>query len=400
VNIPKKAKLTNKLCRSLPFAETGQRIIRDSEISGFMVVIGRKKRTYTLQIDVMVLGQRRTVKRKIGDVLEIDANAARTEAQRLAVEIRSETTKHLNRRKSLSFGQAWQDYARRFKVRIASGERSMRTFESYHDCVERLLSDWLTVPLREIGEQPELVAEKHRQITQANGSYQANRAMSTLRIIYNHALKKRLDPNMPPHNPVASVDFNIEERRSSGMGPDQLQDWAKQLHALPNPVRREFHLFSLLSAMRPDALIKARWEHLKVKERTLFVPEPKGGKRRAFYLPLSRPMLRCFWRARKAGRLLYGQEARVWIFPAATPTGHIAEYKEKRQNLSHWGNDLRQTWRTCAQIVGLSELDARILMNHSLGSVNADYITTQALRDHLITQQERVSSHIMGLLSG
>lgn len=135
-----------------------------------------------------------------------------------------------------------------------------------------------------------------------------------------------------------------------------------------------------------------------MKKRILHVPEPKGGKRRAFDLPLSKAMLRCFWRARKAGRILHSREAESWIFPAMSPEGHIMEHKEKRHKLSHFGSDLRQTWRTCAQIAGLSELDCSILMNHSLGSVNAGYISTPALREHLRGQQERVSRQIMAAL--
>jgi integrase len=163
-------------------------------------------------------------------------------------------------------------------------------------------------------------------------------------------------------------------------------------------VRREFHLFTLLSAMRPDALKKARWEHVDIKRRVLHVPEPKGGKRRAFDLPLSRDMLRCLWRSRRAGRALHGRAAREWIFAAATPAGHLSEHKEDREKLSHWGGDLRQTWRTMAHEAGLSELDAHLLMNHSLGNVNAGYISTPALRDHLRAQQERVSKYIMDAL--
>jgi integrase len=94
---------------------------------------------------------------------------------------------------------------------------------------------------------------------------------------------------------------------------------------LPNLVRREFHLFTLFSAMRPDALTRARWEHLNVGKRVLCVPDPKGGKQRAFDLPLSQAVLRCLWRTRTAGRHLHGHEAHEWIFPSAAPCGHIGE---------------------------------------------------------------------------
>ena len=70
----------------------------------------------------------------------------------------------------------------------------------------------------------------------------------------------------------------------------------------------------------------------------------------------------------------------------------MAEHKEKRGELSKWGNDLRQTFRTIAQTAGVPELDVHLLMNHSIPGVNAGYITrNKLLRDHLRIQQEAIS---------
>jgi hypothetical protein len=46
--------------------------------------------------------------------------------------------------------------------------------------------------------------------------------------------------------------------------------------------------------------------------------------------------------------------------------GHLAEHKEDRDDLSKWGNELRQTFRTIAQAAGVPELDVHLLMNHSI----------------------------------
>ena len=135
---------------------------------------------------------------------------------------------------------------------------------------------------------------------------------------------------------------------------------------------------------------------MDVARRVLHFPDPKGGTRRAFDMPLSRPMLRCLWRARKAGRFLHGRAAETYIFPAATPTGCIAETKERRTVLGKWGVDLRQTYRTAAVACGLGEMDVHILMNHSLGGVSAGYITPGAILDHLRAQQEKISLYLLG----
>ncbi|WP_245468005.1 hypothetical protein [Mesorhizobium sp. M1D.F.Ca.ET.043.01.1.1] len=74
----------------------------------------------------------------------------------------------------------------------------------------------------------------------------------------------------------------------------------------------------------------------------------------------------------------------------------MIEHKEKRDDLSKWGNDLRQTFRTIAQAAGVAELDVHLLMNHSIPGVNAGYITrNKLLSDHLRHQQEAISRRIL-----
>lgn len=90
---------------------------------------------------------------------------------------------------------------------------------------------------------------------------------------------------------------------------------------------------------------------------------------------------------------MYPLQAREWVFPADSDSGHLAETKEDRSELSKWGNDLRQTFRTIATAAGVSEIDAKLLMNHSIPGVNAGYITRhKLLEDHLRRQQQAISS--------
>ncbi len=107
-------------------------------------------------------------------------------------------------------------------------------------------------------------------------------------------------------------------------------------------------------------------------------------------------MIRCLIRVLRFGSIFYPNQAPEWIFPADSKSGHLVEHKEKRDELSKWGNDLRQTFRTIAQAVGVPELDVHLLMNHSIPGVNAGYITRhKLLRDHLWSQQEAISRKIV-----
>jgi hypothetical protein len=87
------------------------------------------------------------------------------------------------------------------------------------------------------------------------------------------------------------------------------------------------------------------------------------------------------------------------VFPAYSASGHLAETKEDRDELSKWGNDLRQTFRTIATVAGVSEIDAKLLMNRSIPGVNAGYITRHKLiEDHLRRQQQAISSAVFATL--
>ncbi|MGY4502033.1 integrase [Bradyrhizobium sp. GM24.11] len=214
--------------------------------------------------------------------------------------------------------------------------------------------------------------------------------MRSLRAVYNHARKSNTD--LPVVNPVSAIDWNKEHRRNTGMGPNDISGWLKELYAMDNPLRREFHLFTLFSGSRPTALKKIRLEHVDLRRRIIHIPKPKGGEEKAFDIPLSRPMIRSIIRAIRWGRIIYSAQAKSWLFPADSEPGHLVEHKEERNVLSKWGNDLRQSYRTLAQAAGVSELDIHLLMNHSLPGVNAGYITRdRLLRDHLRQQQQRIA---------
>jgi integrase len=218
--------------------------------------------------------------------------------------------------------------------------------------------------------------------------------MRSLRAIYNHARKTAR--SLPAENPVIAVDWNSEKRRNTALGLSELLPWIEELRALENPLRREFHLFLLLSGSRPDAVKRARIEHVNFRARILHIPKPKGGEVKAFDIPLSAVMIRCLVRVMRLGRALYPTQAQEWVFPADSGSGHLAEHKEDRAVLSKWGNDLRQTYRTVAQTTGIADLDIHLLMNHTVPGVNAGYINrSKLLSDHLRQQQEAISRKII-----
>ena len=403
--------LNDKAIARLPTPKEGWYLARDTELKGFFVVVGKRKRTFTVQGDLREGGKRASsIRVSIGEAGEISTRTARATAKEYLAQISRGQHPKAKKRKSedvdaaisegedgnagISLRRAWERYRDAHLVRKG---RSERTVESYRDHVERIFEEWLDKPLAELGLDPAQVAKKHDDITKENGPYIANGSMRTLRAVYNHA--RKTNKSLPADNPVNAIDWNSEKRRDTGMGANDLKGWFLELAALDNPIRREFHLFTLLSGCRPSAQQEIKPSHVDFRRRMVHIPKPKGGAKRAFDIPLSREMILCLVRAMRFGREMYPSQAAEWIFPSDSASGHLTEQKEDRSQLSKWGNDLRQSFRTVATVAGVSEFDAKLLMNHAIPGVNAGYITRhKLLEDHLRTQQQAISSAIFAAL--
>ena len=395
--------LNEKAIARLPLATDGQYKVRDTDLKGFYLLIGKRRRTYMIQGDLRQQGKRAaSIKVSVGDAEQMSARDARTTAKTYLAEISRgrhpkapEVAAPLPPGAEVTLRVAWARYLEGHMIRKGRSESTIRNYRTH---VEKNFAEWLDLPVAELANDPARVADMHEKISKENGPYQANTSMRTLRAIYNYIRKKHRA--LPVYNPVDGVDWNKEERRNTGMGLADIVGWLEQLAAFENPIRREFHLLTLLSGCRPAALKEAKPEHIDFRRRVLHIATPKGGAKRAFDIPLSREMMGCLVRALRYSRVLYPHLSREWVFPAESSSGHMSEQREERSELSKWGNDLRQSYRTLATVAGLSEIDAKLLMNHAIPGVNSGYITRhKLLEDHLRAQQQAISSVIFAAVT-
>lgn len=400
--------LTDKAVKGLPFAPAKPQIIRDSRIAGFHLWVGKSTKTFRFQYETPRANGKRgsTMVEWLGEHPHATADEARAKAlQIVALRARGEPVPRgfavaPEAAPSLTFRAAWDAY----KAAITKEGKSIRTIADYQDKFDRHLQDWHGKPLADI--KREDVVQEHAAITErarkaragqkyASGKYAANGTMRFARAVWNYAKDELETPGLPERNPFRSGKlFHREKARNTGMGVAELPAWWAQLQALPNPIRRELHLFMLLTGLRRTDVLTARWAHFDIGRPSLRLPSPKGGEDRAFELPLSSAMLDCLERAREAGQTYYPEECKTWIFPA--PGGHVAEVKEEgRQKLSHTGHALRHSFRTLAAAAGVDRLRLKILMNHAIDDDVTDaYANVPALFASLRDAQEQISAFI------
>lgn len=76
--------LTDRAIEALPYASSGQYFVRDEELRGFAVLVGKRRKTYVVQGDVRAGGRReRSVRIKIGEFGRISTRKARGAAKEI-----------------------------------------------------------------------------------------------------------------------------------------------------------------------------------------------------------------------------------------------------------------------------------------------------------------------------
>lgn len=406
--------LTDKAVKGLPFAPAKPQIVRDSKIAGFHLWVGKSTKTFRFQYETpRVNGQRgSTMVQWLGEHPHATADEARAKALEIvALRARGEAVPRdfsaaPEASPALTFKAAWEAY----RAAITKEGKSIRTIADYQDKFDRHLKAWHDRPLASI--KREDVVQEHAVVTErarraragqkySSGKYAANGTMRFARAVWNYAKDELETPGLPERNPFRSGKlFHKEKARNTGMGVAELPAWWAELQALANPIRRELHLFMLLTGLRRTDVLTARWANFDSARPSLRLPSPKGGEERAFELPLSTAMLECLERIKEAGRTYYPEESETWIFPA--PGGHVAEVKEEgRQKLSHTGHALRHSFRTLAAAAGVDRLRLKILMNHSIDDDVTDaYANVPALFASLLEAQEQISIFVIKNASG
>jgi hypothetical protein len=180
--------LTDRSIAGLPPASSRQYFARDTELPGFAVLVGKRRKTFVIQGDIRKGKRRFSIRLKIGAVGEKTTREARAEAKELLGKIAKGIDPREKNQLSNSAEQrvdgiptlltAWQRYQ---ESHVARKGLSGTTINNYRDHVERLMSEWLDKPLSVLGLDPSIVASRHDKITREHGPYIVNACMRSLR---------------------------------------------------------------------------------------------------------------------------------------------------------------------------------------------------------------------------
>lgn len=378
-----KSKITQALVERSPTPERSKSTLyADTEMRGFYLIVTPTKRSFYVQS--LVNGKQ--VRTKLGDHPALDAKQARDMARTVLVGMRGGTNPNEERRKARARGITLRDA---LDLHLAAKPLSPRTKDDYRYNCEQYLADWLDKTLDELGSDRSAVRERHRKITEKHGAPSADNVFRIFRAVYNRGLREH--PDLPA-NPTANVDYHGLRRRKVDANADRLKAWGEAVLKL-HPVRRDLHLFMILTGMRRTSSCEARAAELQLDARRLHVPRPKGGSSRAFDLPLSGPLADLLGHRLEENPKV--QRKTQWLFPADSESGHVAEVAQHELDGLH-GHALRHCYSTLAIEAGVPLLELKYLLNHAASNVTMGYIHVG--HEHLRKHQETASRHILSAL--
>lgn len=412
-------KLTDKAIAAIELpAGKAQLVVWDSELAGLGVVVGRRVRTFV--VEGRVAGKKRRTAIGALGVIRDDGRPwtttlARLRAKELLGEMAAGRVPGSGRRSARgpTLGDAFEAHLGRMRSRRRAA-RSIENVEAVRGYVgallDRPISSITGVDLAELHARIKAETRPRAGANPSNerGAPMANRVIATISACWN-SLNRRLEGKLGNWNPAKAVDRDVLQPKRERVPDRALPQWWAGVSKLA-PVRRDFHLFCMLTAMRSEAARHVRWEHVDLYENALKVPSPKGGEAKAFRLPLG-PAAVAMLRERRLDNAalfrLHGGDA-GFAFPSLSRKKPFrvqatASAAERRRNLATGRVELlvpgphvsRRTYLSVAAEIGISELDRSVLVNHAFGrqSVNQTYIEQSF--PHLLDCQVRIESELL-----
>lgn len=374
-------RITAAVLRSLKPGES----VRSSTLQGF---IARRHRDGRVSFEVRRQGSH-PIHRVLGreDVLTLP-QAEEAARKALATHTLAKATEPGKR---ISLDQGWELYRKHL---LGKGEqRSPKTVRTYALGIKRLSTNVRKTSLRALAENPSIIKDEHARIVAKGHLPAADATGRVVSAVYKY-VARRHDQTLPSMSPVVDIDLTIKDAVGGApvLTAETAPEWWEKVQKLSDPVRRQAHLFLLLSGLRPESLCDMMWEH-QVPEFTWQrnIPKPKGGRRRAFVLVMSEAMQHCI-----RGALVGRSE---WIFPDRSrqkPLDQARLDDDARQVTGWWPQDLRRSYATFAASAGVSDDTVDRFLNHKGASpITARYIRSSGMASFLREQQEAISRHII-----
>ncbi len=166
------------------------------------------------------------------------------------------------------------------------------------------------------------------------------------------------------------MTWNPEERKGAPIQWDVFPDFWRSIDEIKNPIRADLVRVLVLTGLRSLDLRTIRWDELSGLDGdapTLHRPNPKGGPKKAFTVPISSAVAAILHRRRADNEVLF--PGCPLVFPTINRGGrnvvHIKNAEEDAlRDFGYTPHRARDTFATACAEAGVSVLATKMLLNH------------------------------------
>ena len=377
--------------------------IRDAIVSGLILRVstraGQTTRAWALYRRVQGRPKRLSLGRWPDRTVADARDAARKMLGQVVDGKNPAAEKRAERQLSLTLKQALEAYLQGRRHRLRDS-----TVEDYQQDVRLTFPDWLDRRLVDL--TPDMVAARHKRRLKDSPAG-ADRAMRVLRAVWNHA--REIAPGLP-ENPVrrltATRAWSRVGRRTRVVPRQRLGDFLQAVLEEESDTMRDYFLTLLLTGLRRNEAARLTWQEVDLKAATIRLGAKRVKAGRDHALPVPAALLERFEERRAAQTALQTQDPEypaLYVFPGPDPSKPLHNpYKaiariSERCGVPFTTHDLRRTFASMAESIGVTGYLLKRLMNHSTANdVTGGYV--QLDMDTLRLAMERIAAAVSATL--
>ena len=384
--------------------------IRDKKLEGFYIRIYKNSGRKSYGVIARLGGAGRTIQKTIGDCESLSIDQAKTKAKDYLNEIRIGKTPRQIEQSKAKQGRTLIDYLDIY-IRRMGNELKQSTAESYRKSLTSYMPKLITKPIVEltkddfmdwygdnvkakprVTELTFIYAKRLLNYAVADEYLEDNPANKAKDLIGRYTGSREVDRHIPLSKLSDFMDaflslspYHTEDNfQPDRKNLDQLGT-GKRRKTLLSHTQRDFILFILLTGVRRSEATNLRWTDVDFQEYAVTIPDNKA--RRFFRFPMTytlRAMLE--WRYNRKDK------HREFVFPREINTrwnkaekfkgGGLSDIRKPLAKICELANfdlaltshDLRRTFATICDELGIAVTDIAKLLNHSKREVTDNYI--------------------------
>jgi integrase len=383
-------KITARTIKNLRPAESGNRIVWDSELKGFGIRI-TPAGAVTFILNYRAHGRQRRY--KIGRVPEWTAEAARAEAAKIKPRIDSQGYDPLEEKRKACGEPTLRDLWKEYLERHYSPDASPNSKRNDRQMFEGIVSPRLG-SLRVQAINARDVEKLHRELEAT--PYRANRILALLSSIFQEAIRWK----WATENPAREIERYPEHRRERWLQEDELKRLHDALDKYQDQKAANAIRLIALTGSRKGEVLKAMWEEFDFDRGVWTKPSHHTKQHKTEFVPLSSAALELLRRMKPqnaTGPLFPGKHkkaARVGLrkpWTAVCKAAGLAQaviLQGKRRKVTKWKptvrlHDLRHTFASHLVTQGTSLQIVGKLLGHVEVTTTSRYahLADSALRD-------------------